>query len=518
MKIIVTKDQLTEILSNQSNVKEQEDPTDAQPTSGASDKQSGSDGYPEVTTWSNIVGSKLTRGVANPIGNEPRPDLVNRDGPANQITEQNIPIMKLGMRGSNIGQLQQLLIKNGYKNISNNGQPDNIFGSKTQAAVIQFQKDRGLPVDGQVGPITWKALVTPKTNTSQRNDMFVAPDIKAKQGDYLSSVNALNQEKVRMSKYTYMKPGDKKRLYVEFTPSTINNALLDVREFWFGSWGIITQIVIDVAGSALGGVGGVILTQSMNVLLTINDIDLFAERGLNTVPPNNIVGAWDRFVWMVKNNEDFQRLMVDAVIMLSFGIGTLFKGAIKGAEAVLEFFGKYSEDFGKACEWIANIFSKIKGYLGKLTALPKIILDWLRDKIAAIDKIVVFFEKLAGSSNSLYRVAATLPKGFAIGAVATLGMYYGQKTLSLLSGGDTETLKRNPEKILSDFGKDINQIKNNLKNPKVVEQYGYKKALTQFPGLSRGNFKITPEKINLESIFIINNQKYYYDGTQFTKI
>ena len=198
MKIIVTKDQLTEILSNQSDVEEQEDPTDAQPTSGASDKQSGSDGYPEVTTWSNIVGSKLTRGVANPIGNEPRPDLVNREGPDNQITEQNIPIMKIGMRGSNIGQLQQLLIKNGYKNISNNGQPDNIFGSKTQASVIQFQKDRGLPVDGQVGPITWKALITPKTNTSQRNDMFVAPDIKAKQGDYLAGVNNLNQQKINI--------------------------------------------------------------------------------------------------------------------------------------------------------------------------------------------------------------------------------------------------------------------------------------------------------------------------------
>lgn len=65
---------------------EQEDPEAAQPTAGTSDSQKGEQkGYPEVTTWSDIVGSKLTRGVANKINNEPRPDLVNRDGPANQL-------------------------------------------------------------------------------------------------------------------------------------------------------------------------------------------------------------------------------------------------------------------------------------------------------------------------------------------------------------------------------------------------------------------------------------------------
>ena len=68
------------------DINEQEDPEAAQPTPGTSDSQKGDQkGYPEVTTWSDIVGSKLTRGVANKINNEPRPDLVNRDGPANQL-------------------------------------------------------------------------------------------------------------------------------------------------------------------------------------------------------------------------------------------------------------------------------------------------------------------------------------------------------------------------------------------------------------------------------------------------
>lgn len=44
-------------------------------------------GYPEVTKWSDIVGSKLTRGVANPIGITKWSDgyKINRDGPANQL-------------------------------------------------------------------------------------------------------------------------------------------------------------------------------------------------------------------------------------------------------------------------------------------------------------------------------------------------------------------------------------------------------------------------------------------------
>ena len=46
----------------------------------------GSGGKNNVTTWSGIVGSKLTRGPANPISNEKRPDRVKRDGPANQLT------------------------------------------------------------------------------------------------------------------------------------------------------------------------------------------------------------------------------------------------------------------------------------------------------------------------------------------------------------------------------------------------------------------------------------------------
>jgi len=39
-------------------------------------------------------------------------------------------------------------------------QVDGVFGAQTEAAVIDFQQALGLDIDGVVGPITWRALVS----------------------------------------------------------------------------------------------------------------------------------------------------------------------------------------------------------------------------------------------------------------------------------------------------------------------------------------------------------------------
>ena len=58
-----------------------------------------------------------------------------------------------GSQGSDVTELQKLLNKNGY-NLS----VDGIFGSKTQAAVKDYQQKNNLAVDGIVGTNTWGAL------------------------------------------------------------------------------------------------------------------------------------------------------------------------------------------------------------------------------------------------------------------------------------------------------------------------------------------------------------------------
>ena len=83
MRLIISEKQLKNLISK--DIEEQEDPSASQPTTGTSDTQSGGQGYPEVTKWSDIVGSKLSRGPANPIGNKKMDDRTKRDGPANQL-------------------------------------------------------------------------------------------------------------------------------------------------------------------------------------------------------------------------------------------------------------------------------------------------------------------------------------------------------------------------------------------------------------------------------------------------
>ncbi|WP_026894164.1 M14 family metallopeptidase [Clostridiisalibacter paucivorans] len=63
-------------------------------------------------------------------------------------------IFKLGSQGSDVMEIQSLLKRIGY----DPGPIDGIFGSKTQSAVINFQKDNGLTPDGIIGPKTYRVL------------------------------------------------------------------------------------------------------------------------------------------------------------------------------------------------------------------------------------------------------------------------------------------------------------------------------------------------------------------------
>lgn len=73
------------------------------------------------------------------------------------VTPSAHPTLRQGSSGSEVVLLQQDLIAKGYGPLSATG----FFGTKTAAAVRQFQSDSGLVVDGIVGPATWQALETP---------------------------------------------------------------------------------------------------------------------------------------------------------------------------------------------------------------------------------------------------------------------------------------------------------------------------------------------------------------------
>ena len=75
--------------------------------------------------------------------------------PVNVTPVTTQPMLRTGSRGDAVRKLQELLNAKGYTC----GSVDGIFGSKTKAAVLAFQKANGLGVDGIVGPLTWGKLV-----------------------------------------------------------------------------------------------------------------------------------------------------------------------------------------------------------------------------------------------------------------------------------------------------------------------------------------------------------------------
>ncbi len=75
--------------------------------------------------------------------------------PGIQYTSEGLPILRIGLRGSEVVKLQQQLKKLGYLK----GDVDGDFGVTTEAAVKAVQKRYGLEPDGIAGGATWEILL-----------------------------------------------------------------------------------------------------------------------------------------------------------------------------------------------------------------------------------------------------------------------------------------------------------------------------------------------------------------------
>ena len=75
------------------------------------------------------------------------------------VKEDDMPVadaavLKQGSKGDLVKTVQTKLIKWGYLS----GKADGIYGAKTKAAVIKFQRKNGLAADGIIGTRTAQAL------------------------------------------------------------------------------------------------------------------------------------------------------------------------------------------------------------------------------------------------------------------------------------------------------------------------------------------------------------------------
>ena len=105
-----------------------------------------------------------------------------------------------GSKGSDVTELQKLLNQNGYTLDT-----DGIFGSKTQAAVKDYQQKNNLSVDGIVGKNTWGALTKAQTEASTATPEAV--DNSFKYDDYAES-DIVKQAQAMLEQQMANKPGE----------------------------------------------------------------------------------------------------------------------------------------------------------------------------------------------------------------------------------------------------------------------------------------------------------------------
>lgn len=92
---------------------------------------------------------------AIPVGNYMRKRVEAYMGESVHRVPQSYPMLSNGQKGAMVKEAQGLLRNLGYFL----GKVDGIFGTRTRDAVMSFQADHGLEVDGVVGRNTWAALM-----------------------------------------------------------------------------------------------------------------------------------------------------------------------------------------------------------------------------------------------------------------------------------------------------------------------------------------------------------------------
>ena len=108
--------------------------------------------------------------------------------------------LSYGSKGSDVKTLQELLNQNGYSL-----DVDGVFGSKTQAAVKDYQTKNNLAVDGIAGNETWGSLSGSKSSTGSTSQAGTA-DTGFSYGDYAES-DAVQQAYALLQQQLGNKPG-----------------------------------------------------------------------------------------------------------------------------------------------------------------------------------------------------------------------------------------------------------------------------------------------------------------------
>lgn len=111
-------------------------------------------------------------------------------------------VLMKGDKDSWVTQLQGELYTQGYLK----QKPTGYFGTNTQDAIIQFQKDKGLTVDGKAGPVTRKMILGDNYTAINGKRLTTGEKTKAEvyyPGDRADEIKVIQQKLKDLEYYTY---------------------------------------------------------------------------------------------------------------------------------------------------------------------------------------------------------------------------------------------------------------------------------------------------------------------------
>ncbi len=178
-----------------------------------------------------------------------------------------------------------------------------------------------------------------------------------------------------------------KQFYVDFSKGDLRKAFRDVRDFFIDTYaGAFADIFVSVAGVE---VGGPIIMESLEVSFLVNDYFIYMENKKSKPTKNDPFSSWDNFKLEFNTNIDFQRVLVDLMVIAT-------RGLIRGAGKLLTWLKSGGV---KLLSRISDLITKVTLSLPKLGKIGKFLSERLSTFTLWFDDITTKLNKMISNSE-----------------------------------------------------------------------------------------------------------------------
>jgi hypothetical protein len=505
----------------------------------------------DVTTWEDVVGSKLTRGKSNQLSEQENAAVENKPMPVKTPWGDTINIpegsfVEYFTDDSNIGEMfavhdqNGIALKNGTEYKWKSAPPpseQDLHSMLPTGTVAYFET----PNEGHIFAlqIKYDAVKTrhyvkrgyfreaggvSDINLSKTGDTSTGNytvEIAYKEDDYIpyykeKAINATkllaDNEYVATENKNIKISKDRKNMVADFTQAhsytDLQEGTLMMRDAAYSIPGIIIQIVVTVFTEG----AAILPIELMNVWFLLNDISILIDNGIKPAPPTNL-NFKDAFLWLWRNNEDIQRFTVDLFIVATMGVGALIKG-LGGLSAIGAKVGAFIEGLAPEAflKWFTAAMSGLKSGMSAIVEgagglIPQAVKDWLTKSLEFIgvaqQKILAY-----GAKGTIEKYISLIPKAIVATGMGLIGVETFNWLINyMIPPATTEEKAKELAGTIKDIIVDAKNGDRTLLDNTVFES-----ITNSYPDIKRENFKSTNEIYNGWCVFIINKRRCVVNG------